>query len=491
MSSLIKKKSALFVPIFFLLASTGYGQQVVTWTSMVGVTVYESGLKMTATTGPSGAFSVESIPAGVDGSIEMMIGNSECYVGLSASNLDNTFNSINYALELDGTSGTVIYENGTKKKIYDKKFESKSRFKIQRVGTTISYILDDVKIYTSLAPSSTALFVDVTIETKGYVSPKVTMTYAGLFEAPTNLLAQATDVATASLTWRDNTTAESNYEIERSLSETSGFSVIATVPANTTAYTDNTLTAGTSYYYRVRAKKSDGTASSYSNTATLTPYQIPSPTALAAGTLSKTAVSLYWVDNSTVEEAFELERSTVQTSGFAVIASVPANTTTYTDNSLAEGVTYFYRVRAKKGVGVSAYSNTVSSTTYQEGVWLQSGNNLFALDKNVGIGTSRPTEKLTVKGNIHAEEVKVDLTVPGPDYVFEKSYSLLSLQELKAYIEQYKHLPEIPSAREMEAAGIDLSKLNILLLKKIEELTLYTLEQELRLKALEKSQQGK
>jgi hypothetical protein len=55
---------------------------------------------------------------------------------------------------------------------------------------------------------------------------------------------------------------------------------------------------------------------------------------------------------------------------------------------------------------------------------------------NIGIGTTIPDAKLTVKGKIHSEEVKVDLSVPGPDYVFEREYKLLSLEELKGYVDK-------------------------------------------------------
>jgi hypothetical protein len=96
---------------------------------------------------------------------------------------------------------------------------------------------------------------------------------------------------------------------------------------------------------------------------------------------------------------------------------------------------------------------------------------------NVGIGTTAPDAKLTVKGTIHTNEVKVDLNVPGPDYVFEKGYDLMSLEETKAYIDANKHLPEVPSAKEMEKNGVQLGEMNLLLLKKVEELTLHILRQ--------------
>ncbi|HRK55437.1 MAG TPA: tail fiber protein [Cyclobacteriaceae bacterium] len=99
-------------------------------------------------------------------------------------------------------------------------------------------------------------------------------------------------------------------------------------------------------------------------------------------------------------------------------------------------------------------------------------------DGNVGIGTETPDSKLTVKGIIHTQEVKVDLNGSvAPDYVFEKDYPLTSLEELKSYIEQNKHLPEVPSAKEMEEEGINLKEMNLLLLRKIEEMTLHLIDQ--------------
>ncbi len=113
----------------------------------------------------------------------------------------------------------------------------------------------------------------------------------------------------------------------------------------------------------------------------------------------------------------------------------------------------------------------------------------FTKDGRLGIGTTSPDSKLTVKGLIHSREVKVTSTAGGADFVFENDYDLPTLDEVEKYIKKNKHLPEIASAIEMNKNGIHLAEMNIKLLQKIEELTLYTIEQQKeieRLKLLEK-----
>ena len=102
---------------------------------------------------------------------------------------------------------------------------------------------------------------------------------------------------------------------------------------------------------------------------------------------------------------------------------------------------------------------------------------------NFGIGTSTPNYKLDVNGTIRANEVIVNTT--GADFVFDADYKLRSLDEVKSYIEANNHLPEVPSAGEMQQKGMSVSEMQTVLLQKIEELTLYILEQDKRIKELE------
>ncbi|KDN54707.1 tail fiber protein [Flavobacterium seoulense] len=102
---------------------------------------------------------------------------------------------------------------------------------------------------------------------------------------------------------------------------------------------------------------------------------------------------------------------------------------------------------------------------------------MSVVNDRVGIGVINPDEKLTVKGKIHTQEVRVDMSGPlVPDYVFANDYKLKSLQEVENYIKQNNHLPEIPSSQEIEKNGLMLAEMNMNLLKKIEELTLYMIE---------------
>jgi len=118
---------------------------------------------------------------------------------------------------------------------------------------------------------------------------------------------------------------------------------------------------------------------------------------------------------------------------------------------------------------------------------LENGYNFTVEGGNVGIGNTNPDAKLAVTGQVHAQEVKVSVVVPGPDYVFEKNYKLPTLEELKVYINQNKHLPGVPTAAEMEKNGVLLGEMNMVLLKKVEELSLYVIELERRLKKIEES----
>jgi len=121
-------------------------------------------------------------------------------------------------------------------------------------------------------------------------------------------------------------------------------------------------------------------------------------------------------------------------------------------------------------------------------VWQSSNNKVFYPNPNgkVGIGTNNLSAELTVNGHIHAQEVKV-FTEAGADFVFDENYHLPSLNKLEKFISKNKHLPDIPSEKEMIEEGIQLAEMNVRLLQKVEELTLYVIDMDKRLNALKQA----
>ncbi len=105
---------------------------------------------------------------------------------------------------------------------------------------------------------------------------------------------------------------------------------------------------------------------------------------------------------------------------------------------------------------------------------------------NVGIGTTTPTQKLDVAGTIRAHEIKVEVSA-GADFVFSPDYNLKPLSEIESFIQTNNHLPEIPSEKVMQEEGLNMNEFQIKLLQKIEELTLYVIEQN---KTIEKQQKA-
>lgn len=104
---------------------------------------------------------------------------------------------------------------------------------------------------------------------------------------------------------------------------------------------------------------------------------------------------------------------------------------------------------------------------------------------SVAIGTTKTNGyKLAVDGVIGTREVNVNVDV-WADYVFLPGYKLRSLDEIEDHINQYGHLPEVPSEKEVLQDGVNLGEMNALLLKKIEELTLYLIEQNKKIEALQ------
>jgi len=178
--------------------------------------------------------------------------------------------------------------------------------------------------------------------------------------APTGLTASAVSTGRVDLAWTDNASFESVYRVFRS-TDGVNFTLYATLPADSTAYSDTGVTAGTQYWYRVRAGN-DNVGSPFSNTVTTQTSAPAAPSNAAAMVQSTTAVRVNWTDNASNETGFQIHRSTDGVN-YLLLATVGSNVRTFLDSSLSAGTDYWYRVRAVNAVGNSAWSNVAATTT--------------------------------------------------------------------------------------------------------------------------------
>ncbi|MGC9450204.1 MAG: sulfatase-like hydrolase/transferase [Oceanipulchritudo sp.] len=195
---------------------------------------------------------------------------------------------------------------------------------------------------------------------------RLTVTGAPDPDIPTELSATVLSDTSVQLDWIDNSSIETGFRIERK-SGGGSYSEIASLPANTTTFTDTGLTASTTCTYRVRADLGGGSFSGYSEEASATTLDAPpvapdgDPSGLTATALFSNTIRIDWLDNSSNEDGFAIER---QTGGvWSAITTVPADTTSYTDTGLSPETTYNYRVRAYNTAGFSGYSGIATATT--------------------------------------------------------------------------------------------------------------------------------
>lgn len=180
---------------------------------------------------------------------------------------------------------------------------------------------------------------------------------------PTSLTASAASASQINLTWLDNSSNESGFQIERSTDGVT-FSQVASVGVGVKAYSNTGLTGSTAYTYRVRAFNALGSSDPTNNASatTLTPQLPAAPDTLTAGVASSTQINLTWADRSTNETGFRIERST-NGGAYSMIATAGSNVTSYASTGLTANTSYSYRVLATNADGTSGYSNVATATT--------------------------------------------------------------------------------------------------------------------------------
>lgn len=215
---------------------------------------------------------------------------------------------------------------------------------------------------------------------KNSTNASSTVTAARAPYAPNQIVLTVASSRQINLSWADNSTDETGFRIERALSNAGPFSagtgpgtfaVVANVGANVKSYSDSSLSAGTFYYYRIFAYNSAGSSSptNVANLQTMAAAVVgpTAPSGLNATATAASIINLSWVDNSTNENTFSLERSTDNGASFTLIAVIAANTTTYQDINLLEVRTYTYRIKAVNDIGASAVTANAMATTFSAG----------------------------------------------------------------------------------------------------------------------------
>ena len=277
--------------------------------------------------------STAAIPADPSGLAASVISKSQ----INLSWTENATNEGNYLIEVS-TDGGVNYQTLVSLPSATNSFEHAGL----PAGQTVYYRV--------LATNSTG--------NSGYSNVVNATTY---LEEPTTLAGQPHLSYQVDLSWEDVAQNEAGYEIERKLTSGGTYALVHTTAADVITYSDNNLTPETSYDYRIRAV--NGTNYSlYSNEITAVTGINP-PTSLSLTPVSATQIDISWLDNTTIETGYVLERSLSSNSGFAEVVTLGANVTSYQDNSLLAETTYFYRVKAINANGSSSYSNTEGAST--------------------------------------------------------------------------------------------------------------------------------
>ena len=195
---------------------------------------------------------------------------------------------------------------------------------------------------------------------------------------PNNLQATPVGPGSVDLSWTDASNNETSFEIQRKLDD-GAFEDIVQLPANTEGHVDLGASSGRTHSYQVRSRNASG-PSPWSNVSLAVPPGEFAPSELLARTQSTDTIDLTWIDNGLSELGQQVEVSTDDGLTFEVLASLPADSTSFSVGDLELGTGYTFRVKNTGGIGDSSYSNLANATTFfQEAALCQQSANHFCL----------------------------------------------------------------------------------------------------------------
>lgn len=366
------------------LTATAAGQNkiTVTWKDN---SLNESGFKVERSTSATGPFTpLTSTVAGATGYSDTSCSASTTYyyrvcsynsAGLSAySNIANATTAAAPPTAPSALTGTLIAK-GQIRLGWSDNSSNETSFRLERsVSQTtgfaqIALVAAGATSYTDITVGTSSTYYYRVLATNsggnsGYSNVAAVSTIMPAPTAPSGLAAVALSSSQISLQWSDNSGTETGFGIQRSASSAGPFTSIAQVAANSTSWTDSSVIAGTTYYYKVYAT-GQSSNSGYSNPAFATPPvpQPADPSNLLASAVSPSQINITWSDNSANEQGFDIYRSVGTSDSFSLLAKAAANTKVYSDKGLAGSTTYYYQVRAYNAGGPSRWTNTAQATT--------------------------------------------------------------------------------------------------------------------------------
>jgi hypothetical protein len=189
-----------------------------------------------------------------------------------------------------------------------------------------------------------------------------------------------------------------------------------------------------------------------------------------------------WGSPQTTTPSFAFNTSDNGTSFLDIHATRWGSSVTFSRSDPSNNSYNLMSVYGYNGAGATL---ALYNSSNAQGLLLNAQGTTYFTGGAVAIGTTNPgTSQLAVQGTIETSKVVVTATSPFPDFVFDPGYRLPSLDSLDNYIRTNRHLPEMPTADSVDKIGLDLGNSQIVLVKKIEELTLYLIEQDKEMKLL-------
>lgn len=178
-------------------------------------------------------------------------------------------------------------------------------------------------------------------------------TGVGLINPPSDLSYTYVSATKATLKWKDNSSDENGFQVERKIGIDGEWRVLYWASRNSTSYTVSNLDPKVDYYFRVRAYTYSGNASSVSDEILVSTALPIAPSNVSALSVAASQVKITWQDNSDNEKGFRILRRPTTSSTFTALATVSSNTTAYVDNAVVYGKQYYYKVASYNDTGSS------------------------------------------------------------------------------------------------------------------------------------------